>query len=388
MAHLSGFRLDRHLRRRYEGAHEVRVVVCGAQGGETQKVGSVFATGTVGFAASPVEEQDRSTPDITAEQAEEFRFELDAPALLNGAMIEPVSGRMTIEGWLLTRSGIADFKVLLDGQLLGNAHCGLARQDVGAAFPGMAERAAQRLCLPFARRAACATASTRVRMEIRANNGVELARSFKMVVKKPEDHEDAVAIRRRVPRVEVDMMLALMAGMDQRPAFRFILRQGRGVDIDALRATLGCASAAGLSGLDGAVAGGGRRYRDADCGASSMMRCRFWRGGFSVLCPSTGAAWAEPLGAGGSLLQCLLLAGRRAGCGRASGVRGGAVPACRRRPAVWRRGSGEPGQPREGAFLQTGFFSGSVIVDKLYRAAVGGHRRSAREDRRLGSVPD
>jgi ADP-heptose:LPS heptosyltransferase/GT2 family glycosyltransferase len=232
MAHLSGFRFDQRVGDRFEGEHDVRVVVSGAQGGEAEQQVLAVATPLV-----LPEKHDASIPKVTPEQAEEFRFELDAPILSNGEMLEPVTGRMTVEGWLLTRSGVAEFRVYLDDQLLGDAHCGLARQDVGAAFPDWPNAIRSGFafyCPPRSLRDGKHT----VRLAIRANNGVEMDRSFELAVRKSDDNEDALGIRRRVPRVETDMMLALLAGMDPRPAFRFIVRQGGAVDTDAWETTL------------------------------------------------------------------------------------------------------------------------------------------------------
>jgi O-antigen biosynthesis protein len=232
MAHLAGFRFDQRVGTRFEGEHELRVIVSGAQGGQTEQVVPVVATVVV-----IPDKHDAGMPDVTPEQAEEFRFELDAPILSNGAMLEPVTGRMTVEGWLLTRSGVGEFRVYLDDQLLGDAHCGLARQDVGAAFPDWPNAIHSGFAFH------CPPRSLRdgehvVRLAIRASNGVAMDRSFRIVVKKTHDNEDAVGIRRRLPRVETDMMLAFLAGTDPRPAFRFIIRQGGTVDIDAWLITL------------------------------------------------------------------------------------------------------------------------------------------------------
>ena len=79
----------------------------------------------------------------------QFRLEIDTPTVVAGAMVEPVTGRLTIEGWALARSGITGIEVLLDDQRLGDAHYGLARQDVGTAFPDWVELAAQRLRVPL-----------------------------------------------------------------------------------------------------------------------------------------------------------------------------------------------------------------------------------------------
>jgi ADP-heptose:LPS heptosyltransferase/GT2 family glycosyltransferase len=144
---------------------------------------------------------------------------------------------MTIEGWLLTRSGIAEFKIFLDDQLLGDAHYGLARPDVGTAFPEWPDALRSGYafhCLPRSLHDGEHT----VRLAIRANSGVEMERRFRITVKKSDDHDNTISIRRRVPRVEADMMLAFLGEVEDRPAFRFILRQGRAVNADLLRATL------------------------------------------------------------------------------------------------------------------------------------------------------
>ena len=67
---------------------------------------------------------------------QEFRFSLDHPVVIEGAVPQPVNGRLAIEGWAVARSGIEAIDVFFDGQLLGQAYYGTARRDVEAAFPG------------------------------------------------------------------------------------------------------------------------------------------------------------------------------------------------------------------------------------------------------------
>ncbi len=232
MARLSGFRFAQPVGMRFTGVHEVRVIVCGAQGGEAGQLTTVTATASMG-----PEKQDADVAELTPEQAEEFRFQLDKPILSSGAMLEPVTGRMTIEGWLLTRSGLADFRVYLDDQLLGEAHCGLVRQDVAGAFPNWPN--AVRSGFAFH----CPPRSLRdgehaVRLIIRADNGIEMVRSFRILVKKSDDRDNAVATRRRIPRVESDMMLAVLADMNPRPAFRIFIRHDAAANHDAWRTTI------------------------------------------------------------------------------------------------------------------------------------------------------
>ena len=232
MAHLAGFRFESNIGPHSASEHTVRVVVRGGQGDENQKQVAVVAierTGPTTPVSSPIEQPTAPSP--------EFRFELDSPALLNGAPVEPVTGRLTIEGWLLTRSGVANFDVWLDDQRLGDAHFGLARQDVGAAFPDW----------PHALRSGfafhCPPRSLRdgehtIKLAVRANSGLEMERSFRVVIKKSDENSDNLAIRRRIPRVEADMLLAYLAEVDHRPVFRLVLRQNQSININDLRVTL------------------------------------------------------------------------------------------------------------------------------------------------------
>ncbi len=130
----------------------------------------------------------------------------------------------------------------------------------------MAERAAQRLSRSIVRRAACVTATILVELRIRANNGQELIRAFRITVKKAEDQQDSAGIRRRIPRVEADMMMGFLADMEYRPSFQFILRQDRPVESDRVADDARCAAPAGLPRLDRFGAGRERRDRRGDEG--------------------------------------------------------------------------------------------------------------------------
>ena len=239
MARLSGFRFERRIGDGAEGAHEVRVIVRNMHGDEKEGQIAVVATERGVAQADPIPEalQVPDAPGLTPEQQAEFRFELDAPVVANGVAVELITGRLTIDGWLLTRSGIAGFQVFLDDQCLGDAHHGLARQDVGAAFPEWpnALRSGYAFhCPPRSLR----NGEHRVELRIVANNGCMLTRGFSIAVRKAEDQEDGTAIRRRVPRVETDMMTALLSDLDYRPSFRLILRQVGPIEIARLRATV------------------------------------------------------------------------------------------------------------------------------------------------------
>jgi len=239
MSHLSGFRFEKKVGDSFEGEHEVRVIVRTMRDDEDDRQVTVVAT-EVEKPEPPVMPgipQAAEGPILTDEQTAEFRFELDSPVVANGGAVALVTGRLTIDGWLLTRSGIASFELFLDGQRLGDAHYGLARQDVGAAFPEWPNSLRSGYafhCPPRSLRDGDHTVSLR----IRANNGTELERSFRITVKKTDDQQDSLGIRRRVPRVEADMMRACLHDMGHHPAFQYILRQDGPVDSRRMRTTL------------------------------------------------------------------------------------------------------------------------------------------------------
>ncbi|HVY17659.1 MAG TPA: glycosyltransferase family 9 protein, partial [Rhodopila sp.] len=161
----------------------------------------------------------------------------DSPKLVSGAVPELITGRLTIDGWLLTRSGIASFEVFVDDQKLGDMHYGLARQDVGTAFPEWPNALRSGFAFHCPPRGLKDGDHT-VRLLVKAKNGVTIDRSFRLTVKKSEEDGDQGGFRRRVPRVEADMMLAMLDKLAFRPHLRFVLRQNEQIDIGAINRAL------------------------------------------------------------------------------------------------------------------------------------------------------
>ncbi len=248
-AGLSGFRFRQRVTDGISGEHSVRVVVRNLANDEKEDTLKAVAT-TVAepeptapvLPAAPVEPPRQAplaadTFVLTEEQAAEFKFEMDSPKLVNGTVPELITGRLTIDGWLLSRSGVERFDVFLDDQRLGEMHYGLARQDVGTAFPEWPNSIRSGYafhCPPRSLKDGMHT----VRLAVEARNGVTIERSFELRVQKSDEHQEQTGIRRRVPRVEADMLLGLLADLDYRPRVRFILRQDEAIDLDALNRTL------------------------------------------------------------------------------------------------------------------------------------------------------
>ncbi len=210
MSRHSGFRFVIHVPLPSEGEHRLRVVFRNGLDDTEEELSSHFV--------------DRPKPPPVIEAPAEFRFEIDTPSLSNGIVIEPITGRLTIEGWVLSRSGIAEMLIWLDDQRLGEAHYGLARQDVGNAFPDWPNSLRSGYAFH------CPPRSLRngehiVKITVRAVNGEEMQRSFSIDVRKPEGSDEMVSIRRRMPLVEVDVLTEALDKLDCHPSFQLVLRQ-------------------------------------------------------------------------------------------------------------------------------------------------------------------
>lgn len=230
MARRSGFRFAKRVAVHTPGEHSVRIVARNGEGDTKDEAIQVVAVPAAEAAPPQPEEVPASEPAV-------FRFELDNPPLVDGVVVEPITGRLTIEGWVLARSGVAGMEVHLDGQRLGDAHYGLARQDVGAAFPDWenALRSGYAFhCPPRSLR----DGQHEVQLTVRAVSGHEHVQRFTITVKKSEEHDDHASIRRRISRVESAAFENLLASLDYHPAFRVILRHTGSIEPERLRITL------------------------------------------------------------------------------------------------------------------------------------------------------
>ena len=229
----AGFLFDRRVIQAAVGEHVVRLLIRSNEGEEKSDIQTIEE---ILPAAPPA----IGTSSAGPAEPHEFRLEMDSPRIEGGAATEAITGRLTIEGWVLARSGVAGIDVRMDGQSLGEAHCGLARQDVAGAFPDWEDSLRSGYafhCPPRSLR----DGDHEVALTVRANNGAELRQSFTITVKKAEDQDDFGTIRRRVKRVESDLydsLLADLAGSGPLPRFALFLRQSGPVDPVRLAATL------------------------------------------------------------------------------------------------------------------------------------------------------
>ncbi len=221
MAGLAGFQFRKHVSDLADGEHLLRIVVRSGRDDSQDEI-HIVSLDRSGGSVADVEEPAVSPAEAAARS--EFRFGLDTPQVINDAVQQPITSRLTIEGWALARSGVTRVEVLVDDQRLGDAHYGLVRQDVGTAFPNWENALRSGFafhCPPRSLRDGRHT----VRLVAHSLSGQEIARSFAIDVNKTEGDDSITSIRRRMSKVEADVVAAVLDDLDYHPRFRLILRQ-------------------------------------------------------------------------------------------------------------------------------------------------------------------
>jgi ADP-heptose:LPS heptosyltransferase/GT2 family glycosyltransferase len=175
-------------------------------------------------------------PGGVAGAAAAVKFNLDAPAVERGAAKDRVTGNLTIEGWVVAASAVERIDVSLDGERLGTAYHGLARQDVAAALPDWPNALRSGFAFHCPPRA-LKNGERVVGLDCRLADGGLHSQSFTIVVDRSADPDGGFPVRRRMARVEADRLAKTLAaiGWDR----RFVIAL-RGSDDDAAcRLTLG-----------------------------------------------------------------------------------------------------------------------------------------------------
>jgi ADP-heptose:LPS heptosyltransferase/GT2 family glycosyltransferase len=174
-----------------------------------------------------------------------FRLEIDRPALADGAMVEPVTTRLTVEGWALAEhAAIASLTLYLDDHRVGEAHTGLTRPDVERALPdwpgalrcGFACHVPPRLLRP---------GEHRIRLLLRAEDGTETERSFALTVQAPQGAEDGPRPRARLTPAEAAAQERALDRLGGPPAFRLRIEDADGPGLAETLASLDAQSLPG-----------------------------------------------------------------------------------------------------------------------------------------------
>ncbi len=182
-----------------------------------------------------------------------MRLEVDQPSLAGEIAREPVRGALTIAGWAAARGGVDQVSVFCDARLLGHAHLGMRREDIGAAFPEYkgALLAGYALVLPPG---SLPEGVHTIRVVARAAPDVppdaaadapavspgSLERTFQLTVERYDALPPDGTIRTGVPPAETAFGLELLRRHDYAPRFEVVvaLAGSTAADIEALDATL------------------------------------------------------------------------------------------------------------------------------------------------------
>jgi ADP-heptose:LPS heptosyltransferase/GT2 family glycosyltransferase len=208
----AGFRFTWPMPAITEGDHEVLITIRTQLGDTRADKRKVHADQPV---APPAPEPELPPPN-------ELRFELDNPAVANGVALEPITDRLTIEGWVLARAGVSRISVEMDGQAFGDALLGLARPDVGAAFPETEAAMRSGYAFHFPARA-LRNGEHAVKLTVVAKNGQSLEQNFRVTVNRTDTTDEFSSIRRRISRVEAAMLADLLNGLQYQPEIRLLL---------------------------------------------------------------------------------------------------------------------------------------------------------------------
>ncbi len=192
--------------------------------------------------AEQAAEAHRGAPAAQS-QSTDMRLEVDRPVLDGDVAPAPVRGALTVSGWAVARDGIAEVSVFCDDLLLGHAHLGMRREDIGSVFadyegsllagyalvmpPGTVPEGVHRMRIVATGRVADGAAGDPPTVE----------RGFALKV----EHHDALSpegdIRQHIPPAEIAFGLALLARHGHRPIFDIAIAAAAG-SASALQGTL------------------------------------------------------------------------------------------------------------------------------------------------------
>ncbi len=231
-ARYAGFRLRAKALASASGKHVVTLLARNGLGDMRQARIDVDAQPTVRGVIAP----KFRPPASPAAGSKAFEFRLDSPAVSDGAMTRPVTGDLTLEGWVLGRRGIADVEVLLDDATVGTAHYGVVRRDIAAMFPDRED--ALRCGFGFAFPVRSLTDGEHaVTLRIKGKDGETLIETFRITVDRVA--AGAAGIRQRMPQAEAALYADILGRLDWQPEFCVVLRDADARSPERLARTLG-----------------------------------------------------------------------------------------------------------------------------------------------------
>ena len=151
----------------------------------------------------------------------ERKLHLDAPR----SMGMPLRGNLEISGWALARAGVAAIEIAIDGRPMANADYGVRRLDIQASFPDW-ENALASGFLALVPHRALPTGGHRVSVTLRDKTGKTARIEFGIDVEELSDSSGPWALRRKMPRAEIDIGQRLLERRQWQPIFQIAMTVG------------------------------------------------------------------------------------------------------------------------------------------------------------------
>lgn len=209
MARFSGYRAVLPAPEDLSSGSLVRVIARNGLGDEAATEHAVT------LAPRPADTPQRPAP---TEAPKLLRLEIDSPSLSDSVAQEQIGNRLTIDGWALSDAGVAEIEVLLNGQLIGQAHHGIVRQDVARAFPGREDALRSGFAFHTPPRLLREGAHT-VELRLTTRDGGSVKRSFGFQVRAPEEASPGRRIRTQITQAEADFYAAALRRHEARARF-------------------------------------------------------------------------------------------------------------------------------------------------------------------------
>jgi len=167
-----------------------------------------------------------------------LKLSVDRPQIIDGKVLGRIRDSLLIEGWALARDGVAGVDVSIDGRHFDTAKYGLRREHVGDDYTDWEGSRLSGYALAIPARV-IATGEHLVRVTLRARSGHTTATEFRFVAETEQPATDRApwALRRRMPRAEIEVTKSILMGLAWHPQFGVVLGAA-GPDDEALDISL------------------------------------------------------------------------------------------------------------------------------------------------------
>jgi len=149
-------------------------------------------------------------------------LQVDIPRIVDGSAESAVREGLSIVGWSLVSRGAAAVEILLDGQRITEARCGLRRPDVAAAYPKWDGALLSGYAAHIPPKA-LAVGCHQITVVLQDSNGRVNSIEFQIEVQAVSQGRGPWALRRKMSQAEVELKLRALERLRWRPFFQVLL---------------------------------------------------------------------------------------------------------------------------------------------------------------------